>query len=71
MFTEGQRVTWNWQQPGGKILAVPAVYDKAWKKRAVITVPALLQGKWIRISRVVNPQRLVARVTSCVELGEV
>jgi hypothetical protein len=73
-FTEGQRVTWNWRpnpkQPDN-IVKIAGVYDKPWKKRAIITVPVQhVGGVWIRITRVVHPARLEPRTEPCWQLGE-
>ena len=75
-FKVGDRVTWNYEVRGGYgyVMAVPGVVTKLAGKRVEIAVPSqsnrtrvgsitLPDSQWIRVTRWVKPEKLVARHT--------
>jgi hypothetical protein len=77
-FKVGDRVTWNYEARGGYgyVTAVPGVVTKLAGKRVEIGVPSqskqartpvgpitLPDSQWIRVTRWVKPEKLVARHT--------
>ena len=77
-FKVGDRVTWNYEARGGYgyVMAVPGVVTKLAGKRVEIAVPSqskqartrvgsitLPDSQWIRVTRWVKPEKLVARHT--------
>lgn len=69
---KGDRVNWAYTPRGGYgfTTKVAGIVEAITAKRVRIMVARKVDGRWVKESRSVMPEKLTPRQSSCVELGE-